>query len=160
MTAYLETGRMHRPCTCGFNYLFVRSTGEVMLCPLMARSVGNLRDTDIGDIWASEAACICAARSGAPRSAESCTEPQAWSATPYQAQRTLSLLCRVGPSRFLRAPTGTRASTSTSLEAGGRGGGRDGSTPRRRLPPSRRRLPLSRAPSNTGTTSTRSQENE
>ncbi|MFO8084968.1 MAG: hypothetical protein R6U27_11685 [Desulfobacterales bacterium] len=39
---YFHTGIMKKACTCGFNYFFVRSNGDMYLCPLIDRSVGNI----------------------------------------------------------------------------------------------------------------------
>ncbi len=38
---YLRFGRVTKPCTAGFNYFFVRSTGEVFPCPLIKYGLGN-----------------------------------------------------------------------------------------------------------------------
>ena len=63
LVRYLETGRMRKPCSCGFNYFFVRSTGQVLPCPLLAEDIGDLRDSDIGDLWTSDQRLPAAARS-------------------------------------------------------------------------------------------------
>jgi MoaA/NifB/PqqE/SkfB family radical SAM enzyme len=42
---YLETGRMKKPCSAGFNYYFIRSTGELYACPIIDALIGNIRET-------------------------------------------------------------------------------------------------------------------
>jgi MoaA/NifB/PqqE/SkfB family radical SAM enzyme len=41
---YLETGRMEKPCSAGFNYFFIRSTGELFPCPIISAPLGNVKD--------------------------------------------------------------------------------------------------------------------
>jgi MoaA/NifB/PqqE/SkfB family radical SAM enzyme len=38
---YLQTGIMKKPCSCGFNYFFVRSNGELFLCPGVQNSAND-----------------------------------------------------------------------------------------------------------------------
>jgi MoaA/NifB/PqqE/SkfB family radical SAM enzyme len=53
---FLESGRMAKPCSAGFNYLFVRSTGELYACPIIDNLLGNVKHTPIKDILRSAAA--------------------------------------------------------------------------------------------------------
>ena len=53
LVEYLETGALKRPCTCGFNYLFVRSNGQVLLCPLVPLSPGNIKEKGLDEILRS-----------------------------------------------------------------------------------------------------------
>jgi MoaA/NifB/PqqE/SkfB family radical SAM enzyme len=39
---YLKTGTMKKLCSCGFNYIFIRSTGDLFFCPLMDTGIGNI----------------------------------------------------------------------------------------------------------------------
>jgi MoaA/NifB/PqqE/SkfB family radical SAM enzyme len=103
MAEYLRTGRMRRPCTCGYNYFFVRSTGEVFLCPLLAQDVGNVRDADLGALWSSGAASRLRRQIGRHSSCAHCTEPglERYS-LPYEGLDYLSLLRSQGMAGFLR----------------------------------------------------------
>ena len=56
LVQYLNNGTIKKPCSCGFNYFFVRSTGEVYLCPLIKDALGNIKETPIADIFFSERA--------------------------------------------------------------------------------------------------------
>ncbi|MCE5253196.1 MAG: radical SAM protein, partial [Actinomycetia bacterium] len=47
LARYLRTGCMDKPCTCGFNYFFVRSNGELFLCPLFEKPLGNVKDAPL-----------------------------------------------------------------------------------------------------------------
>jgi MoaA/NifB/PqqE/SkfB family radical SAM enzyme len=53
---FYKTGTMKKPCSCGFNYLFIRSSGEVFLCPLIRESVGNITAYDISELFYSKTA--------------------------------------------------------------------------------------------------------
>jgi MoaA/NifB/PqqE/SkfB family radical SAM enzyme len=104
MIAYLETGRTRRPCSCGLNYLFVRSTGRVLLCPLSGIDVGDLKDGSIGDIWTSRASRRLRRGIGHFPECGRCTEPGLERyALPFEGRAYLSLLPRLGPERFLAA---------------------------------------------------------
>ncbi len=102
LARYLRTGHMEKPCTCGFNYLFVRSNGQVFLCPLFEESVGNILDASPEALCASgEAARI---RRRVRRSPECgrCTEPglERYS-LPYEGFAYLRALFDMGPRAFL-----------------------------------------------------------
>jgi len=102
VAGYLRTGRVKRPCTCGFNYFFVRSNGEVYLCPLLDESAGNLRSKSLGDLLGSDRARRIRRQVGRAPQCAHCTEPglERYS-LPYQGFAYLGELARVGPRRFL-----------------------------------------------------------
>jgi MoaA/NifB/PqqE/SkfB family radical SAM enzyme len=41
---FLDSGRMAKPCSAGFNYFFIRSTGELFSCPIIEAPLGNVMD--------------------------------------------------------------------------------------------------------------------
>lgn len=47
LIAYLDTGRMKKPCSAGFNYFFIRSTGELYCCPIIEALLGNIREAPL-----------------------------------------------------------------------------------------------------------------
>ena len=72
---FLETGRMEKPCSAGFNYFFIRSTGELFACPLIAAPLGNVTRTPLAELIRSPAAArFRRGVSGFPECA-TCTEP-------------------------------------------------------------------------------------
>lgn len=97
----LRTGVMKKPCTCGFNYFFVRSTGDVYLCPLIDASVGSIADRPISEILVSEKASWMRRRMGSLPECRSCTEPglERYALT-YEGWTYLSLFFRMGKRRF------------------------------------------------------------
>jgi len=102
LVRYLQTGTMRKPCSCGFNYCFVRYNGELFLCPLINRSAGNIKTHPLKDLFYSpEAARI---RKGVGRFAQcrKCTEPgiERYS-LPYEGFTYLSLLLKMGKKPFL-----------------------------------------------------------
>lgn len=102
MAEYLETGCVRKPCSCGFNYFFVRSSGEVMLCPLLEDGAGSLEDAAIGDLWVSPAASRLRRGIGDYDECRRCTEPGLERfALPYEGLAYLRLLRDIGPGRFL-----------------------------------------------------------
>lgn len=99
---YLRTGRIRRPCTCGFNYLFVRSDGRVFLCPLFADPVGTLESGSADDAYTSPQARAVRRRVGRAPECARCTEPglERYS-LPYEGFAYLHDLFRAGPRAFL-----------------------------------------------------------
>jgi MoaA/NifB/PqqE/SkfB family radical SAM enzyme len=101
LAKYLEKGVMRKPCTCGYNYFFVRSTGDVFLCPLINRSIGNVRTALIEELFRSPEASRMRRRIGAYPQCRSCTEPGLERyALPYEGFTYLSLMIRMGTKRF------------------------------------------------------------
>ncbi|MFC1533609.1 radical SAM/SPASM domain-containing protein [Thermodesulfobacteriota bacterium] len=102
LARYYDTGVMKKPCSSGFNYLFIRSTGDVFLCPLIDLSVGNIRTTPVEDMFNSPKASLFRQRIGKHLSCLRCTEPGLERyALPYEGLSYLSLLFRMGRRKFL-----------------------------------------------------------
>lgn len=99
---YLRSGRAKRPCSCGFNYLFVRSNGDVFLCPLFEEPIGNLRSGPLPVLLHSTEARRIRRRVGRAAACRHCTEPglERYS-FPYEGWAYLGRLFRLGPRRFL-----------------------------------------------------------
>jgi MoaA/NifB/PqqE/SkfB family radical SAM enzyme len=99
---YLETGTVAKPCSAGFNTVFVRHTGEVFPCPLIPRSLGNIRERPLKRLLETAAAARFRRRIGALPECRVCTEPGleriAW---PYQGLCCLNFLARRGWGEFL-----------------------------------------------------------
>ncbi|GAB4249159.1 radical SAM protein [Deferrisoma sp.] len=53
LVRFLNTGRMEKPCSAGLNYYFIRSTGDVLPCPLIPVCLGNLHRTPFGALMRS-----------------------------------------------------------------------------------------------------------
>lgn len=100
---YFRTGVIRKPCTCGFNYFFVRSTGQVFLCPLVNRSPGNIQEKTAEEIIFSEDACETRRNVGRYPECRKCTEPGLERyALPYEGFSYLSLLFKMGIRNFLQ----------------------------------------------------------
>jgi MoaA/NifB/PqqE/SkfB family radical SAM enzyme len=99
---YLRTGRMKKPCSCGFNYFFVRSTGEMHLCPLIDETVGNVSATPIAMLFGSPRARRLRSRIRRSPECSSCTEPglERYS-LPFEGLAYLRTLIRMKPRSFL-----------------------------------------------------------
>ena len=103
MVHYLQTGIMKKPCSCGFNYFFVRSNGELYLCPLLNMSCGNIKDHSIKDLFISEEASKIRQMVGRYRVCKECTEPGLERyALPYEGFSYLFLLIKMGRKNFLQ----------------------------------------------------------
>ncbi len=100
---YFQTGVMRKPCTCGYNYFFVRSNGDVYLCPLVDRSVGNIRRQSLADIFFSDGANRIRKSVGHFDECRSCTEPglERFS-LPMEGFNYLLLLPKFGRTDFLK----------------------------------------------------------
>lgn len=101
MLGYLESGVMKKPCSAGFNTVFVRHTGEVFPCPLIPLSLGNIKNERLGRLLASAKAAMFRRKIGTLPECKICTEPGlerlAW---PYEGWTCLR--------QVLRAPTDSR----------------------------------------------------
>ena len=47
---FLDSGRMEKPCSAGFNYFFIRSTGELFPCPIINAQLGNIQQATLQEI--------------------------------------------------------------------------------------------------------------
>jgi MoaA/NifB/PqqE/SkfB family radical SAM enzyme len=103
LSRYLRTGDVTKPCTCGYNYLFVRSSGEVLLCPLLPDTVGNVCETPLETLFSSSEARRTRRRIGRTAECRRCTEPGLERyALPYEGFSYLRTLMGHGPRSFLR----------------------------------------------------------
>jgi MoaA/NifB/PqqE/SkfB family radical SAM enzyme len=98
----LRTGTLKKPCSCGFNYFFVRSNGDLFLCPLLDNRVGNIKETPIETLFYSKEAAQIRRRIGNYPECGQCTEPglERYS-LPYEGFAYLALLLRMGREAFL-----------------------------------------------------------
>jgi MoaA/NifB/PqqE/SkfB family radical SAM enzyme len=103
LLGYLKTGRMDKPCSAGFNTLFVRHNGEVFSCPVLPVSLGNIKDRTLGNLFRSEGAGQFRKKVGGFPDCSVCTEPGleriAW---PFEGFALLRLLTRMGMKDFSR----------------------------------------------------------
>lgn len=98
---YFKTGMMKKPCSCGFNYFFVRFSGELFLCPLIDISFGNIKEAPVKDIFFSEKASQFRRKIGKFPECRRCTEPGLERyALPYEGFTYLSLLLKMGGRGF------------------------------------------------------------
>ena len=102
LAAYLKTGIMRKTCTSGFNYLFVRSSGEVFLCPLINPSLGNTTRRPLDEMFHSPDATRFRRRVGDYPQCRGCTEPGLERVSlPYEGFAYLALLFRMGSRNFM-----------------------------------------------------------
>jgi MoaA/NifB/PqqE/SkfB family radical SAM enzyme len=100
---FFKTGTMKKPCSCGFNYFFIRSNGEMFLCPLIQESVGNITQKDISDLFFSNKANVIRRRIGRLPQCQVCTEPglERYS-LPYEGFQYLKLFFKMGSDEFFQ----------------------------------------------------------
>lgn len=72
---FLDTGRMEKPCSAGFNYFFIRSAGELFACPIIAAPLGNITQTPFSELIQAPAAARFRQGIGAFAECARCTEP-------------------------------------------------------------------------------------
>ena len=100
---YFKKGTMSKPCSCGFNYFFVRSNGDVYLCPLINAGIGNIKETSIKTLFLSDDAFQIRRKIGRLSECRRCTEPGLERyALPFEGFTYLSLLLKMGRKEFLR----------------------------------------------------------
>ena len=100
---FFKTGSMKKPCSCGFNYFFIRSNGEMFLCPLIQESVGNITKKDISDLFFSNKANVIRRQIGRLPQCQVCTEPglERYS-LPYEGFQYLKLFFKMGSDEFFQ----------------------------------------------------------
>lgn len=100
---YLQTGQVRKPCSAGFNTVFVRHTGEVFPCPLIPIALGNLRHDRLGVLLSSPQAARFRRQIGTFAECRVCTEPGlerlAW---PCEGFTCLRQLVQLGGKGFDR----------------------------------------------------------
>lgn len=100
---YLRNGRIQKPCSAGFNTLFVRHNGEVFPCPVLPIPLGNITDRTLGNLFRSATADRFRKNVGDLPECGVCTEPGmeriAW---PFEGFAFLRLLSWKGMKDFSR----------------------------------------------------------
>lgn len=97
----LRTGRMDKPCSAGFNYLFIRSNGDVYPCPLVNIKVGNFREESIERLVGSKEASSFRKQVNKYPECRVCTEPGLERyALPCEGFSYLGLMAAMGRKNF------------------------------------------------------------
>ena len=103
LLGYLMTGTVQKPCSAGFNTLFIRHTGEAFCCPVIATALGNINEQPLKDIFRSPAADQFRKKVGNFSECNVCTEPGleriAW---PLEGFSLLKIMERIGEKDFGR----------------------------------------------------------
>jgi MoaA/NifB/PqqE/SkfB family radical SAM enzyme len=101
MIRFLQTGTVKRPCTCGFNYFFIRYDGTLMLCPLIDIPIGNVMESPLEDLLTSRKARKMRRRIGRFPDCRQCTEPglERFS-LPFEGWTYLKVLRKMQPEAF------------------------------------------------------------
>jgi MoaA/NifB/PqqE/SkfB family radical SAM enzyme len=98
---FLETERMEKPCSAGFNYFFVRSNGELFSCPIINAPLGNIKATPLKDLIRSTAARCFRRGVGEFSECAACTEPGLERyALPFEGFHYLRQYLKLGPEGF------------------------------------------------------------
>lgn len=98
---FLQTGRMEKPCSAGFNYFFIRSSGELFACPIIAVPLGNITQAPLSELIQTPAAARF--RQGVSDFPEcaGCTEPGLERyALPFEGSHYLRLYQSMAPADF------------------------------------------------------------
>ncbi len=103
ITNYLKTGTVTKPCSAGFNTVFVRHNGEVFPCPLISIALDNIKDSSLKQMLGSNQAIQFRKRIGEFAECKVCTEPGleriAW---PFEGFTCLQRMAHMGFSDFVR----------------------------------------------------------
>lgn len=98
---FLETGKMEKPCSAGFNYFFIRSTGEFFSCPIIDVPLGNVTRTALAELICSEKAAGFRRKVGEFPECGTCTEPGLERyALPFEGSHYLRLYCKMNRHDF------------------------------------------------------------
>lgn len=99
---FLDTGRMDKPCSAGFNYFFIRSNGELFACPIIAAPLGNVTATTLPELIEAPAAARFRRGVGEFPECAGCTEPGLGRyALPFEGAHYLRLSQSMPPDEFL-----------------------------------------------------------
>ena len=103
LVEFFQTGSLKKPCSCGYNYFFVRSNGELFLCPLIKESVGNVTLKDVADLFFSDQANHIRKSIGRLPQCRECTEPglERYS-LPFEGWHYLKMLWKMDNSEFMQ----------------------------------------------------------
>lgn len=103
MLGYLQTGVVNKPCSAGFNTLFIRHTGEVFPCPIIPHRLGQIGQQSLEALLSSPPARSFRQQIGNFPECRNCTEPGleriAW---PYEGINCLNRLRILGFTEFNR----------------------------------------------------------
>ncbi len=72
---FLDSGSMKKPCSAGFNYFFVRSSGELYPCPISDAPLGNVKRAPLRELFRGGEASRFRRRVGELPECATCTEP-------------------------------------------------------------------------------------
>lgn len=97
LLGYLKSGRISKPCSAGYNTLFVRHNGEVFCCPVLPVSLGNIKNQPLSELFRSTVADRFRKMVGDYSECSTCTEPGmeriAW---PFEGFAFLKLMAGMG----------------------------------------------------------------
>lgn len=103
MVRCLEGRRRKKTCSAGYNYFFVRSNGDLMLCPLIAQTMGNITGQTAAELYRSPAANGFRRKVANFDQCGDCTEPGLERyALAYEGLDLLSYFWRYGKKRFIK----------------------------------------------------------
>ncbi len=72
---YFVSKRVQKPCSAGFNTVFVRHNGELFPCPVISNPLGNIRNELLTELLSSPQAAAFRRKVGHFSECRSCTEP-------------------------------------------------------------------------------------
>jgi MoaA/NifB/PqqE/SkfB family radical SAM enzyme len=97
LLGFLRTGSIQKPCSAGFNTLFVRHTGDVFCCPVIPTALGNIQKQALGEMLRSPVADRFREEVGEFPECSVCTEPGleriAW---PFEGFSLLKMVEKIG----------------------------------------------------------------
>lgn len=100
---YLRTGKITKPCSAGFNTLFIRHTGDVFPCPVLSTPLGNIRSQSLGALFNNAFGCQFRKKINTFAECAVCTEPgMERIAGPFEGFTLLTLLAETGLKKFNR----------------------------------------------------------
>lgn len=100
---YLETGKVNKPCSAGFNTVFVRHNGDLFPCPLIPYQLGNITTGRLRKLLESSKAASFRKQIGSFAECQTCTEPGLERlALPFEGFTCLRHLTAMGFKDFSR----------------------------------------------------------
>lgn len=97
LLGYLKSGRISKPCSAGYNTLFVRHNGDVFCCPVLPVPLGNIKEQTLTELFRNTTADRFRKMVGDHPECGTCTEPGmeriAW---PFEGFALLRLMSGMG----------------------------------------------------------------
>jgi len=105
LLGYLKSGRISKPCSAGYNTLFVRHNGDVFCCPVLPVPLGNIKEQTLTELFRNTTADRFRKMVGDHSECSTCTEPGmeriAWTFEGFAFLRLMAGMGRIDSDKLV-----------------------------------------------------------